>query len=343
MRQVVKYLCFLSIVVLLTGCRGSGQKLTGTEENEFKGYIPVEPIPIDVVSAYDQATGTYRNVLWASLSSAEKLALLPLQTAEVSVRKLDVTAGGKFLSSSASVSKGSYEVVMDYMKYLVDTLKSPDDVYLGNRRIGIGVRMTARVKTEKADLNIAGLGPLTAEATMGNLSGSLSVNVIGIDSRDVTNLIPITSQLDQTSIQAALQALAAVKTKMWDTSATVVTPHVVAVQQRQSGTVDQLLAGKSYSYVESRTGACIRNWWKPGDSVDTVHTRLLNDWLNNNADSGAPRHIIELINGDGLDELRLRAIEELGITCANSEPVIIQADSSVTIDSGPQPNINEGE
>jgi len=63
--------------------------------------------------------------------------------------------------------------------------------------------------------------------------------VIGIDSPDVTNLIPLTSEIDQTSIQGALQALASIKTKISEAD-TRLTPHVVAIRQAKAGAVQRI-------------------------------------------------------------------------------------------------------
>ncbi len=146
------------------------------------------------------------------------------------------------------------------------------------------------------------------------------MTVIGNDSRDVTNLIPITSQLDQTSIQSALQALAAVKTKMWDSGETTLTPYIVAVQQRRDNSVDRIIQGKSYSFEDSDLGSCIEVWWKPEGQVNPTRTEILNNWLKNekNIALGAPEDIANLISGGGLDEVRTKIIRDLDIPCSNT-------------------------
>ncbi len=311
-------LLLLLSLATISGCGQKdivGKEVKGAVEGEYRGYIPVEPIPVKAVTYFDSIGDTCAQTAWANLSSKARLDLLPLQTAEVSVKKFDATVGAKFLASSASVGYGNYEVVMDYMKYLVDTVVDSSNRLIGSRRIGVGLRMTARVSTLAAGMNISGLGPLAAEASMNRLSGSLSVNVIGIDSRDVTNLIPITSQLDQTSIQAALQALAAVKTKMWDTDETTITPHVVAVQQRKDNSIDNILQKESHSFVRTKLGDCLMTWWMPGGIADSAKTDTLVQWLQRNRQHGAPEAIMNLIRGDDLEIWRAKAVKYLGLTC----------------------------
>jgi hypothetical protein len=319
MRSVV-YL-YLAGMLALVACGPKYVDVT-TDESQFRGYIPIEPIPVNTVRVFDTTCSGYVETCWASLSPREILALLPLQTAEVSVRQLDAQSSMKFIGSSASVEVGNYEVVMDYMKYLTDTVVTKDSVYIGSRKIGIGLRMTARVRTSKSDINISGLSALATQATLSHLSGSLSVNVIGIDSRDVTNLIPITSQLDQSSIEAALQALAAVKTKMWDTLETTITPHIVAVQQRVDSSLDQIIQEKSYKHQKSALGNCIREWWKPGGHVDTARTASLQAWLDANKSAGAPETITDLLSGAGLDAMRAKAVRDLAIPCDASSDTL---------------------
>jgi len=77
------------------------------------------------------------------------------------------------------------------MKYRVEDVSEGADgsgESLGTARIGVGLRIKAVVQTTEVGLNLGSLIAIGAE-------------VIGIDSPDVTNLIPLTSEIDQTSIQ----------------------------------------------------------------------------------------------------------------------------------------------
>lgn len=314
MRTIIS-VCLLSTVAL--SCCAPNEDLPGVEESTFLGYIPVEPVPVEEVSVYDSGKEEYVDRFWASLTDSQKLVLLPLQTAEVSIRQTSASGKMSYLVASAEASRGTYEVIMDYMKYLVDAVITSDSRFLGSRRVGVGLRMTARVTTSEGGVNISGLSALALGAAAQKLSGSLSINVIGIDSRDVSNLIPITSNLDQTSIEAALQALAAVKTKMWSTSETTITPHIIAVQQRKAESVDELVV-QSYRFTSSRAGDCIQAWWKPGGTRDNIMHDSLTNWLKALKDTNAPTNPGDLITG-APEELRLRAIQDLNIPCDSLE------------------------
>ena len=236
-----KYIVLL-IVMLFVGCDSesirdpSTQKDDPSSPDNFLGYQPIDPIPVDKVMRYDESTGEVEEVYWNAIADESTVReLLPLHSARVSVSKNDISGSVSYLTAAVSGEKGSYTVIMDYMKYRVEDVSDEDSSeMIGRARIGIGLRITAVVETCQASLNIGSLLAIGLEAQRGNLRGGLSVDVIGIDSEAVTNLIPLTSEIDQTAIQAALQALASIKTKIFE-SETKLTPHLVAIKQAQKG------------------------------------------------------------------------------------------------------------
>lgn len=227
---------YIILAFILAGCSTSGvvkedvNNSIKLQKNQIQ-YLPIEPVYHTTVEVYDPGGKTMERVYWSSLADTTKRSLLPIQSAQVSVRKIESNASLGYLNSTISGEKGEYVVVMDYMKYRVESItdsSQTSDRIIGNAKIGVGLRIKARVSTSKKNLNLGSLLGLGIEARRENLSGSISVDVIGIDSRDVTNLIPLTSEIDQTSIQSALQALASIKAKIYEEK-TMLTPHVVAV------------------------------------------------------------------------------------------------------------------
>lgn len=227
---------FILFVVMVSGCASTGQApkaVVGVEQAtvaaSYRGYKPIDPLPVSKVKKYDSSSGMETEVFWASISDKrEKRDLLPIQSSQVAVTKQDASGKISYLNAGVSGEIGNYSVVMDYMKYRVEEVLDTTGSFIGNGRIGVGLRIKAEVKTNKAKLNLGGILPLGVEASLGNLSGGISVDVIGIDSEGVTNLIPMTSEIDQTAIQSALQALASVKAKLWEDDVTI-TPHLVAI------------------------------------------------------------------------------------------------------------------
>jgi hypothetical protein len=227
----------ICLIWVLAGCTHAERVLeddiapsVAIEQGKLE-YLPIEPVHKYSVKIYDPEQDTLKVVYWDSLPDSSKVHLLPVQSAQVSVAKTNLDGELSYLSSAISQEKGSYTVIMDYMKYRVEHIYNSageTDSIVGNAKIGIGLRIRAQVNTSRSNLNLGSLLGLGIEAKRENLSGSISVDVIGIDSKDVTHLIPLTSEIDQTSIQSALQALASIKTKIYDDE-TRLTPHIVAV------------------------------------------------------------------------------------------------------------------
>jgi hypothetical protein len=255
------------VLVLLTGClslggsvnKGAVSANSPTSPEKYLGYQPISPIYAEKVTRYNGQK--MEEVYWASIDKKSVEALLPLQSAELSVSKIDIDGKISYLPASLSAGAGSYTVIMDYMKYRVEDVTAEKDVSkksLGNGRVGVGLRIKAIVETNEANLNLGGLLVIGLEAKMGRLKGGISVDVIGIDSADVTNLIPLTMEIDQTSIQAALQALASIKTKISDDK-TKLTPHLLAIKQAKEGAAQEIIEGITRGLSKAKVRVEMKN------------------------------------------------------------------------------------
>ncbi len=160
------------------------------------------------------------------------------QSSYVVIERID--ADGKLSYSDASLSGeiGSYKVIMDYCIYTILPVKN-DEVVIGYKKIGVGIRVTAAITTTKANVNLGSLLAIGLGAKTGSLNGALLVDVIGITSNDVTNLVPLTADIDQTSIQTVLQAVAAIKSKIHDEKTTLY-PQIIAVKQLEKGNIESI-------------------------------------------------------------------------------------------------------
>ena len=303
----------LAMIIMASGC--APKAILRIEKGNYLDYQPVDPPqPVSKVVVFDSATQAEREFFWESLPpNISKLNLLPVQTAQVSLSKSDDQGSISIFASSITGEAGSYEVTMDYMKYRIDP-RFEDGAYLGSAQIGVGLRMKARVVTRKAHLNLAGIGALGVEASKGNLWGSISVDIIGIDSKEITTLIPLTSQIDETSIQSALQALASIKSKIWDESTTL-TPHLFAYLQAKPNAGPEIIRQIS-EYSKTASGDCLRKFWKPdGVNKDTVNENRLIDWMGSHGLDTGPGSITMFLRGAEFEGLRVQAITDLGIDC----------------------------
>ena len=305
----------LSLFIILSLCSCSIFRDLDAETisaAQYLGYQPIDAIPVSYVNIFDPNVNQEKKVHWKSISDMQTVRnLLPLQSAQVAVSKTDVTGKISYSSASLSAEKGSYEVIMDYMKYKVEDVYDKNNKLIGNGRIGVGLRIKAKVVTSKANLNIGSLGQLGLEASANNLSGGISVDIIGIDSENVTNLIPLTSEINQTSIQSALQALASIKSKLWEDKTTI-TPHLVAIQQSEENKSEEIRKKlTSVIYVHSSYGDLLRAFWKPDGTVNQQNKQKLEDWMKqNNIEVGAGA-IAQFLVDSTKEELRKKAVKEL--------------------------------
>jgi hypothetical protein len=78
-------------------------------------------------------------------------------------------------------------------------------------------------------VNLGDLFALGLAAEANHLEGTLSVDVIGMDSKDITNILPFQSEINKTTIQNVMQALASIKAKIYDKD-TDLYPHILSVK-----------------------------------------------------------------------------------------------------------------
>jgi hypothetical protein len=180
----------------------------------YRDYIPIDPLPSPTVT-YNNATGTEVTAAWSTLSTADTRKLLSDIHSEISVAKIDASGNLTYLVAKAAASTGDYQVVMDYTKYRTEEIQDKTTASsLGTGRVGVGMRMKAMVHTTAANLDLGSLFQIGVAASLNKLNGSLTVDIIGIGGTDDLILTP--SQIDQTSIQKSLEALAGIKARISD-------------------------------------------------------------------------------------------------------------------------------
>jgi len=302
---------FFSIVIfslILVGCKET--KLIPNKD--YLEYQPTEPLPSLKVKIFDKENIVEKEIYWGSIPDSLKRTLLPLQSAQVSIKKMDIDGSIGYLGAGISAERGIYIVTMDYIKYRVEEVFDQGE-YIGNGRIGVGLRIEVKVITSKANLNLGSLSALGMAAKMNNLKGDITVDIIGIDSEQITNLLPLSSEIDQTSIQSTLQALASIKTKLWEDE-TAITPHFLAFQQyypdKQDEIKEQML---STSFSKTLSSEIIIHYLKPdGKNENSEHKEKLTQWMNGNVSDSGPGSVTMLIYGD-YESLRQKAINDLEI------------------------------
>jgi len=228
----------------------------------FVGCAPIPLDPIINVAAY-----TYQplnpTTVWIRDPSKEEIKKGYLDADETSyefnkalLRDLDtetVRVALTTLEGNINVNSGvvgtsvkgqSYELIVDYIKYITSGMdinsvytstnakgKDEEKCFVGTVPMytGIGLRIRAEFKALETDLNISGLPAIAVAASSNGISGRLTVQTLGITGPEVTGLMPLLSDISVTSIQSAVQAVGAIKAKIYEESTTVY-PKIVAFE-----------------------------------------------------------------------------------------------------------------
>lgn len=230
------------------------------EKNASYSYIPLDPLPVVIRNG--------RNCPNGPLDAKALLDNLPDNAVRVAIRQIsgkgDATLGPAVLGSSGS----RYQVTLDYIsadtaniRFLIGLVKQvdggrkmlpirgelgPDDEIWVERLgddtsgaqadevvipvyVGVGLRLTSTVEVLKGSVNLASLGAIAASVEAERSAGSLVVQTLGINGKQVAASLPLPSELNSTTIQNAIQSLGSIKAIMYDTENTRVVPRVTGI------------------------------------------------------------------------------------------------------------------
>lgn len=255
----------IMLVLLFAGCATTlSQSQASTPEflrNIY--YVPTPPIWTPTYADYNTVSKTFEEIPWPSNKPSEINPLLPNYCSSVVVQKFDSELS--IMGSGVTGKAGHYRVTVDFIKYRQDTIrksyfqmeipgksaKEDSNMNIGDIsemtksisaiaaivglpenypvRVGCGVRMIANLQTYKTGLNLGSIIGIAVAAKAGYLKGELTVDVIGMDSKDISHLVPLTAIIDETSMQSALQALATIKSRLHDEEETKLYPHIVSL------------------------------------------------------------------------------------------------------------------
>lgn len=167
----------------------------------------------------------------------------------VTIYELTAEGGLKITGLDASTKNEVYEVIYDfaqsqtYDRIVLTALSREDEAALDQAVesviVGVSVRMVAKIKTLKAGINLS--SPFSLIANIDKIQGSLEVRLIGIGSQKINSLVPTTTDLSPASITICLQAVATIKSHIYDNE-TVITPQVLAYAYKKE--VSEETSGK---------------------------------------------------------------------------------------------------
>lgn len=225
--------CFcIAAIVALSGCTTpqTPVPITSIPVGATDWVIMDPPLRSPRITFPDPNTGQDVTRAWVQLSNEQILNLLSNTRSEISVGKYGADGKLTYLVAQATAEKGQYQVIMDYTPYIVeDAIDPTSKEKIGDARVGVGLRLTAKVSTEKANINLGSLLALGIAANLDQLKGTMTVDTIGIRIAGSSGPILSNTTIDETSIQKTLEALAVIQSKIADSS-TYLDPQVIWVK-----------------------------------------------------------------------------------------------------------------
>lgn len=239
-------LCFC--LLILTNC-GTVSKLPKTQGDPLNvnsyGYHPLDPLPVEL--EVDTAN---------PLTNSRLLKAMPDETIRLAIGQVISTGGLKFTTASAGYEGNSYVVVLDYIKFNTNSFNVKVDRSNGRATkanvleqssqegdaiiplyIGVGLRLTANITINKGQVDLGNLFAIGAQAASQRISGTLTVQTLGISGENISAVIPMPSEINTTTIQNAILALGMIKAKIYEDNTTI-TPRVVGVYNNIGGSTE---------------------------------------------------------------------------------------------------------
>ncbi|GLO11943.1 hypothetical protein PPUJ20028_05240 [Pseudomonas putida] len=230
----MRVLATVVVLSVLAGCAGipqpPGIETTLGAISRPPGYSEPGPIYVSIEPRSspwfekDTSAGT-KKYYWDDFKNSDANANLPLERSFVSVLKVDGSVNAGFVSSKYSAAAGRYKTSLDYAKFRDDVMGDKNTPV----RVGVGVRIVADITTTKADIDLGSIFAIAFAAKAGYLKGQIEVLKIGLDSPSFNLVLPPPTEINDTSLQNALQAVASIRAKLYDAD-TKLTPHILAVQ-----------------------------------------------------------------------------------------------------------------
>ncbi len=199
---------------------------------KYIDFIPISPIQVNSDFISTSSTDEILSISTTKMSIDKKSVLnfLPNESMETTIQQFNDDGEIRYLYSGRSVKKGTYRLTVDYNKYIIQNIKpKTDEECLGYVKIGIGLRIIANITTLKNNIDINSLVAIGNAAKKDNISGTVGYEIIGIESKEITAILPINSEITSSINQVFLQAIGVVKGKIYDEK-TRLHPQIIAIK-----------------------------------------------------------------------------------------------------------------
>ncbi len=202
-------------------------------EQDNSRLILVEPFQLWRNSSGECVEGEY---CWSEIPQQKIRDELSLFESETVIHKINSDGSLSYLVSKVGSKAGQYRVTQYAMIYMSLPCKA-EDPDAGIRRVGAGVRVTAKVTTKRNNLNLSGFIPLAVAASRNWARGEIRINSWGLSSSDNTVSTFLDSgglALDEAGIQSAIESMAVARVLLNDKD-TKITPWTLAVKETSEG------------------------------------------------------------------------------------------------------------
>ncbi|MBI3134383.1 MAG: hypothetical protein HYZ14_06860 [Bacteroidetes bacterium] len=208
------------------------------DEKKFQDYIPISPIEYKgIIEIYSRDSSGKMHVDTSSIKvlsafkdgKEEILKLIPHYGMSLTIKTNTTEGGLKFATNALSAKKNSYEMVFDFTAYSSQPIYDNKKQIIATGKLGVTTRLKANIITKSKNLNLSDLFQIGIYASQEKLTGTLSIEIIGISSPEIVAMIPVPAELNVTSVQSSLQSLAAIKAKIFDES-TRLHPQILAIR-----------------------------------------------------------------------------------------------------------------
>ena len=127
--------------------------------------------------------------------------------------------------ASADAANSSY--LLDFMKYRLEPISDSSGAFLGWSKVGAGLRVIITFNTANAEAG-ASFAALSASVKAGQAKGYMSINLVGVNSSQVTAAMPFKfGELTDATMERVLEGMTILKTQLYETQ-TKVSPRTLA-------------------------------------------------------------------------------------------------------------------
>lgn len=173
---------------------------------------------------------------WSDMTQEQIRNELSLFESKTIVSKVNKDGTLSHFVSSIGAEAGRYRVTQYAMSY-INLPCNQSDPSAGIQRVGVGVRVTADLRTRKRNINLGGFIPIAIAANDEKVSGEIQINSWGISADDRSLSTYLNSgglALNEDGIQRAIETMAVARVLM-DNPTTKLSPWTLAVREREQG------------------------------------------------------------------------------------------------------------